>query len=51
MTIENIAAILGLLGIGGLVSGYFTLLWQRRSAELAKRQEYKETRTAGGEKG
>jgi hypothetical protein len=44
MTIENIVAILGLLGIGGLISGYFTLLWQRRSVDLAKKQEYKETR-------
>jgi hypothetical protein len=43
MTIEN-AAVLGLLGIGGLISGYFTLLWQRRSTDLAKKQEYKETR-------
>jgi hypothetical protein len=44
MTIENIVAVLGLLGIGGLISGYFTLLWQRRSTALAKMQEYKETR-------
>jgi hypothetical protein len=44
LTIQNIVAILGLLGIGGLASGYFTLLWQRKGEELAKRQEYKETR-------
>lgn len=44
MTIENIVAVLGLLGIGGLISGYFTLLWQRRSADMAKKKEYKETR-------
>lgn len=44
MTAENIIAILGLLGLGGLLSSYFTLLWQRRSAEMTKKQEYKETR-------
>lgn len=44
MTIENIVAVLGLLGIGGLISGYLTLLWQRRSADMAKKQEFKETR-------
>jgi hypothetical protein len=42
MTVENIVAMLGLLGLGGLVSGYFTLL-QRRHAELSKHQDYKET--------
>jgi hypothetical protein len=44
MTAENVVAIIGLLGLGGLVSGYFTLMWQRRHAELSKYQEYKETR-------
>ncbi len=44
MTLENIIAILGLLGIGGLISGYFSLLWQRRNSNLAKKQEYKEAR-------
>lgn len=44
MTIENVVAILGLLGLGGLISGYFTLIWQRRHAELSKYQEYKESR-------
>jgi len=29
MTIENIIAVVSLLGIGGLISAYFTLLWQR----------------------
>jgi len=44
MTIENAIAVLGLLGIGGLVSGYCTLMWQRRNAELAEKQKYKESR-------
>jgi hypothetical protein len=44
MTIENIVAVVSLLGIGGLISAYFTLLWQRRSKNLEKMGEYKETR-------
>ena len=44
MTAENIIAILSLLGLGGLLSSYLTLLWQRRNADLAKKQDYKETR-------
>src|SRR5262245_57046507 len=43
MTVENIVAMLGLRGLGWLVSGYFTLPWQRRHAELSKHQDYKET--------
>ena len=41
---ENLIQIIGLLGIGGLISSYFTLLWQRKNAEEKSKQEYKETR-------
>jgi hypothetical protein len=41
---DSLLKIAGLLGIGGLISGYFTLLWQRRNEDTKARQEYKETR-------
>ena len=41
---ENIIKIIGLLGLGGLISSYFTILGQRRNAEQKLKQEYKETR-------
>ena len=44
MTIENAISVLGLCGFGGLVSGYCTLMWQRRNADMARKQEFKETR-------
>ena len=41
---ENLIRAVGLLGIGGLISSYFTLLWQRKNEDTKARQEYKETR-------
>jgi hypothetical protein len=41
---ENLIKVVGLLGIGGLISSYFTLLWQRKNEDTKARQEYKETR-------
>ena len=41
---ESLLQIVGLLGIGGLISSYLTILLQRRSTELKSKQEYKETR-------
>lgn len=41
---ENLIKAVGLLGIGGLISSYFTLLWQRKNEDTKARQEYKETR-------
>jgi len=41
---ENLISIIGLLGLGGLISSYFTLLWQRKHEDTKARQEYKETR-------
>ncbi|MFH1613660.1 MAG: hypothetical protein ABIG61_01055 [Planctomycetota bacterium] len=41
---ESLIKIVGLLGIGGLVSSYLTILWQRRNTEEKAKQEYKETR-------
>ena len=41
---DSLLKIAGLLGIGGFISSYFTLLWQRRNEDTKARQEYKETR-------
>ena len=41
---ENLIKAIGLLGIGGLISSYFTLIWQRKNEDTKARQEYKETR-------
>lgn len=41
---ESLIKVVGLLGIGGLISSYFTLLWQRKNEDTKARQEYKETR-------
>ncbi len=41
---ESLIKIVGLLGIGGLISSYLTILWQRRNSEERAKQEYKETR-------
>ena len=41
---DNLIKIVGLLGIGGLVSSYLTILQQRRNTEEKAKQEYKETR-------
>jgi len=41
---DSLLKIAGLLGIGGLISSYFTLLWQRKNEDTKARQEYKETR-------
>lgn len=44
MNIENILSVLALLGVGGILGHLFRILWERRSSELLKRQEFKETR-------
>jgi len=44
MNAETILSVLGTLGLGGLISSYLTILWQRRNENKAKHQEYKETR-------
>ena len=44
MTLENVLSVLGVLGIGSLISSYVALLLQRRNADRIKHQEYKETR-------
>jgi hypothetical protein len=41
---ENLISVIGLLGLGGLISSYFILLWQRKNEDTKARQEYKETR-------
>lgn len=41
---EHLIEIVVLLGIGGLISNYLTILWQRRNTEEKAKQEYKETR-------
>lgn len=41
---ENLIQIIGLLGLGGLISSYFTILWQRKNEEEKLKQEFKETR-------
>ena len=41
---ESLIKIVGLLGIGGLISSYLTILWQRKNSEEKAKQEYKETR-------
>jgi uncharacterized protein (DUF1330 family) len=41
---ENAIAAIGLLGVGTVVGNYFQFRWQRRSSELSKKQEFKETR-------
>jgi hypothetical protein len=44
MSVDTIIPlIVGVIGTG-LVSSYFTIRWQRRNADLARLQEYKETR-------
>ncbi len=44
MTIENAIAVLGLLGIGGILGTYFRILWERRNSALLQKQEFKEAR-------
>lgn len=44
MSVENALSFLGLLGIGGLLSSFLTILWQRKNANKVRHQEYKETR-------
>ena len=41
---DNLIKIVGLLAVGGLVSSYLTILWQRRNTEEKAKQEYKKTR-------
>ncbi|MGD0060595.1 MAG: hypothetical protein ABSD58_14355 [Verrucomicrobiia bacterium] len=43
-TFQNVLAVLGLMGIGGLITGYFNILWQRQSTAQSQRQEFKFTR-------
>lgn len=44
MTFENIASVITLLGIGGLLGTYFRILWERKNAALIQKQEFKEVR-------
>jgi hypothetical protein len=44
VTFQNVLAVLGLMGIGGLLTAYFNILWQRQSAAESQRQEFKFTR-------
>ncbi len=44
MNFENVATILGLLGIGGFIGTYFRLLWERKNTALQQKQDFKETR-------
>jgi hypothetical protein len=41
---QTIVSAIGLLGIGGVVSSYLTILWQRHSAFQQKKDEFKATR-------
>lgn len=44
MDTETLGSALGLLGVGGLISSYLTILWQRRSAFQQKQEDYMFTR-------
>ena len=44
MDSQTIGSALGLLGMGGLISSYLTILWQRQSAFQQKQEECKFTR-------
>ena len=41
---EIVIPILGLLGIGGIIGGYFTYLWDKRKEREGKENELKESR-------
>lgn len=44
VTLENAVAVLGLLGIGGVVGTYLRILWERKNKAQLQKQEFKETR-------
>jgi hypothetical protein len=44
MDTQTIISVIGLLGVGGLISGYLTIIWQRRSASQQQKEEYKAAR-------
>lgn len=44
MNPQTVMSVLGLLGLGGIISSYCTIIWQQRSANLQKKQDYKEVR-------
>ena len=44
MNIEGIFNVLGPLFIGGFIVHYAHVLWERKSSQLLKKQEFKETR-------
>lgn len=44
MNFENIFTILTPLFIGGFIVHYVHILWERKSSQLLKKQEFKETR-------
>ncbi|MBN2183351.1 MAG: hypothetical protein JW715_15685 [Sedimentisphaerales bacterium] len=44
MNFENIFSVLAPLFIGGFIVHYIHVLWERKSSQLKKKQEFKETR-------
>lgn len=44
MTFENIASVVALLGLGGLLGTYFRIMWERKNTALLQKQEFKEAR-------
>lgn len=44
MNFENVATVLGVLGLGGILGNYFRILWERQNTALLQKQEFKETR-------
>ena len=44
MNFESTFNVLGTLFIGGFIVHYIHVLWERKSSELLKKQEFKETR-------
>lgn len=44
MNFENFIAVLGLLGLGGVLGTYFRILWERRNVAQLQKQEFKEAR-------
>ncbi len=44
MNIQNAITALGLLGIGGLITMFFRIRWERKNEVLSHKQEFMETR-------
>ena len=44
MSFKNIASVITLLGLGGLLGTYFRILWERKNTALLQKQEFKEVR-------